>query len=215
MADNPFDDALDDVVPKFEGGDEAGTRAGKQKRWEHNRVKYLLEYYGLTRQSREICDLSKKGTGLNQLTFAGFKLLNPTFPIWLEFRKIPNLHLGKLVEAFCLPSHAVKPVPGVPPAKNPKRARGRSKSWIYQAFEDAEADAPERYWTARANFGLVFEFVYAEVGPSLIAYRYNGSLLPAKSGTVHLRYEVPDGEQEVCVSGFDVFLDKIRWSPAE
>lgn len=197
MDDTLFGDALEDALPKFQPGDENSLVSDKQARWEHRIVGKLLTYYGLKAQSNEITRLCYDKTKQRRLTFEAFKMLNPTFPMWLGFNKKHGLHAGKMVELLQLPS-------------GPKK---RSKSWIYQMFEDAELVAPEQYQLAESNFGMVFELMYAEVGSELIAYRYNGVLPSPKERTTILQWWVPHAGQKIEMSSLDMFLSRLPWYP--
>lgn len=192
-----FDDYLDDVIPKF-SGDNPEVNV-KNARWEHRIVAKILNFYNIQSCAKSIVARNRQKTGMSCLTFAEFKQEFPSFPIWLECRKKPNLHLGKIVEIFQLPS-------------GPKK---RSKSWMYQLFEDAEVDAPAQYQTNDSNFGVVFELLYAEVGSDLIAYRYNGSLKDPPERTTIIQWWLPHVPTKICVSGFTTFLQRLPWSPSE
>ncbi len=196
MDDTAFGEELEASIPKFHDSQDSLV-SNKQARWEHRIVGKLLANYSLERQSQELLRLAYDRTKQRRLTFEAFKMLNPSFPLWLGFNKKANLHQGKYVEIW----------------RHPSRKRARSKSWVYQMFEDGEDQAPEEYQCSEANFGVVFEVMYAEGGPEMIIYRYNGTLKPPPDVTTIVQYHLPHVPQKIEACGLEMFLSRLPWTP--
>lgn len=68
--------------------------------YEERVVKKILAKAGLESIARELALQAKDLTGKARVSVAGFRAMYPSFPIWLEARKIGNMHEVTFKELF-------------------------------------------------------------------------------------------------------------------
>ena len=181
-----FDDEMTEVPVPYQDPD--APDQSKQYRWEHRIVSMILKHYGLTKVAPEIARIAKDAEGSSRLTFANFRSLFGTFPVWLVCRKVPyvfkDLNPADMVHRW-------------------------TKTRLFKAFVTAEADSPEAFQQG-SRLGLVFEWLHV-FPTAIVSNDYHESEFSETVFKHTIRNVIP--HQHMAIQSFDMFLKSLRWTP--